>query len=305
MLRFLLRRLFMAVIVLLVVSFGTFIIGHLTGDPVELMAPENATREAKDELRSYLGLDRPLLVQYFSFIGNALRGDLGFSFVQQTAVSDLILERLPATLQLAATGFVLSLLIAVPLGIFIALNRNTVWDFLATSVAMIGQSAPNFWIGLMLIALFAVQLRLLPVSGYGGISYLILPAITIALQSAARLTRLMRASMLEVLNADYVRTARAKGLRQKTVLWVHSFRNAMIPVVTMAGLELAELIGGAFITETIFAWPGVGRLAVNAVYQRDFPLLQGVVLFAATAFVLINFLVDLLYVVIDPRVKLS
>lgn len=305
MLRFLLRRLAMAVIVLVVVSLATFFVGHLTGDPVELMAPENASREAKDELRAYLGLDRPLLVQYVHFVGNALRGDLGFSFVQQTAVSDLILERLPATLQLAATGFILSLVIAIPLGIFIALKRNTVWDFIATTVAMIGQSAPNFWIGLMLIALFAVQLRLLPVSGYGGISYLILPAITIALQSAARLTRLMRASMLEVLNADYVRTARSKGLRQRTVLWVHSFRNAMIPVFTMAGLELAELIGGAFITETIFAWPGVGRLAVNAVYQRDFPLIQGVVLFAATAFVLINLLVDLLYVVIDPRVKLS
>lgn len=295
----------MAVIVLLIVSFTTFIVGHLTGDPVELLAPENASREAKDELRAHLGLDRPLMVQYVNFIGNALKGDLGFSFVQQTAVSDLILERLPATLQLAATGFILSLLIAVPLGIFIALNRNTVWDFVATSVAMIGQSAPNFWIGLMLIAIFAVELRILPVSGYGGVSYIILPAVTIALQSAARLTRLMRASMLEVLNADYVRTARAKGLRQKSVLWVHSFRNAMIPVVTMAGLELAELIGGAFITETIFAWPGVGRLAVNAVYQRDFPLLQGVVLFAAAVFVLINVLVDLLYVLIDPRVKLS
>ncbi|OSP54717.1 ABC transporter permease [Pseudoruegeria sp. SK021] len=305
MFRFLIRRLAMAVIVLLIVSFTTFIVGHMTGDPVELIAPENATREAKEQLREYLGLNRPLLVQYTSYIGNALQGDLGFSFVQQAAVSDLIMERLPATLKLAFTGFILSLVIAVPLGIFIALNRNSVWDFLATSVAMIGQSAPNFWIGLMLIAFFAVHLKILPVSGYGGVSYIILPAITIALQSAARLTRLMRASMLEVLNADYVRTARSKGLRQRTVLWVHSFRNAMIPIVTMAGLELAELIGGAFITETIFAWPGVGRLAVNAVYQRDFPLVQGVVLFAATAFVVINLLVDLLYVLIDPRVKLS
>ncbi len=295
----------MALVVLLIVSFTTFVVGHLTGDPVDLIAPENASREAKEDLREHLGLNKPLMVQYGSYVWRALQGDLGFSFVQQAAVSGLIAERLPATLQLALTGFVLSILIAVPLGIFIALNRNTLWDFIATSLAMIGQSAPNFWIGLMLIALFAVQLRLLPVSGYGGVSYIILPAITIALQSAARLTRLMRASMLEVLNADYVRTARSKGLRERSVLWVHSFRNAMIPVVTMAGLELAELIGGAFITETIFAWPGVGRLAVNAVYQRDFPLVQGVVLFAAAAFVVINFLVDLLYVVIDPRVKLS
>ena len=170
---------------------------------------------------------------------------------------------------------------------------------------MVGQAAPGFWIGLMLVVLFAVELKWLPVSGYGGPMYLILPAITLALQSAARLTRLVRASMLEVLNADYIRTARSKGLRERTVLFIHAFRSAMIPVVTMAGLELAELVSGAFITETIFAWPGVGRLAVNAVYQRDFPLIQGVVLLAAVFFVLINFLVDVLYVVIDPRVKLK
>ena len=192
----------------------------------------------------------------------------------------------------------------MPLGIIIALNRNTVWDVLVTALAMIGQ-APRFWIGLMLIVLFAVELKILPVSGYGGGVYLILPAITLALQSAARLTRLVRASMLEVLGADYIRTARSKGLRERTVLFIHAFRSAMIPVVTMAGLELAELVSGAFITETIFAWPGVGRLAVNAVYQRDFPVIQGVVLMAAAFFVLINFLVDMLYVVIDPRVKLK
>jgi ABC-type dipeptide/oligopeptide/nickel transport system permease component len=202
-------------------------------------------------------------------------------------------------------GFLLSLVIAIPLGIIIALKRNTVWDVVATALAMVGQAAPGFWIGMMLIVLFAVELKLLPVSGYGGPAYLVLPAITLALQSAARLTRLVRASMLEVLDADYIRTARSKGLRERTVLFVHAFRSSMIPVVTMAGLELAELVSGAFITETIFAWPGVGRLAVNAVYQRDFPLIQGVVLLAAVFFVVINFLVDVLYVVIDPRMKLK
>ncbi len=302
---FLFKRFLQAVLVLIGVSFLTFIVAHLTGDPVELMARENATLEDKQELRAFLGLDRPLAEQYLSFVGKAVQGDLGYSFVQRAPVTQLIAERLPATLQLAAAGFLLALLISVPLGIVIALKRNTVWDVVVTALAMVGQAAPGFWIGLMLVVLFAVELQILPVSGYGGPLYLILPAITLALQSAARLTRLVRASMLEVLNADYIRTARSKGLRERTILFIHAFRGAMIPVVTMAGLELAELVSGAFITETIFAWPGVGRLAVNAVYQRDFPLIQGVVLMAAVFFVVINFVVDVLYVVIDPRVKLK
>jgi ABC-type dipeptide/oligopeptide/nickel transport system permease component len=305
MISFLIKRFLQAVLVLVGVSFSTFIVAHLTGDPVELMARENASPEDKQALREFLGLDRPLAEQYLTFIGKAVQGDLGYSFVQRASVTELIAERLPATLELAAAGFLLALLISVPLGIIIALKRNTVWDVVVTALAMVGQAAPGFWIGLMLVVLFAVELKWLPVSGYGGSMYLILPAITLALQSAARLTRLVRASMLEVLNADFIRTARSKGLRERTVLFIHAFRSAMIPVVTMAGLELAELVSGAFITETIFAWPGVGRLAVNAVYQRDFPLIQGVVLLAAVFFVLINFLVDVLYVVIDPRVKLK
>ena len=305
MIFFLIKRFLQAVLVLVGVSFLTFIVAHLTGDPVELMARENASLEDKQALREFLGLDRPLAEQYLTFIGKAVQGDLGYSFVQRASVTELIAERLPATLELAAAGFLLALLISVPLGIIIALKRNTVWDVVVTALAMVGQAAPGFWIGLMLVVLFAVELKWLPVSGYGGPMYLILPAITLALQSAARLTRLVRASMLEVLNADFIRTARSKGLRERTVLFIHAFRSAMIPVVTMAGLELAELVSGAFITETIFAWPGVGRLAVNAVYQRDFPLIQGVVLLAAVFFVLINFLVDVLYVVIDPRVKLK
>ena len=305
MLAFLTKRFLQAVLVLVGVSFSTFIVAHLTGDPVELMARENATAEDKQQLREFLGLDRPLAEQYLTFIGNALRGDLGYSFVQRAKVTELIAERIPATLELAAAGFLLALLISVPLGIIIALKRNTVWDIVVTALAMIGQAAPGFWIGLMLIVLFAVELKIFPVSGYGGGVYLVLPAVTLALQSSARLTRLVRASMLDVLDADYIRTARSKGLRERTVLFVHAFRSSMIPVVTMAGLELAELVSGAFITETIFAWPGVGRLAVNAVYQRDFPLIQGVVLMAAVFFVVINFLVDVLYVVIDPRVKLK
>ena len=305
MIFFLTKRFLQAVLVLIGVSFSTFIVAHLTGDPVELMARENASLEDKQALREFLDLDRPLAEQYLTFIGKAVQGDLGYSFVQRASVTELIAERLPATLELAAAGFLLALLISVPLGIIIALKRNTVWDVVVTALAMVGQAAPGFWIGLMLVVLFAVELKWLPVSGYGGPMYLILPAITLALQSAARLTRLVRASMLEVLNADFIRTARSKGLRERTVLFIHAFRSAMIPVVTMAGLELAELVSGAFITETIFAWPGVGRLAVNAVYQRDFPLIQGVVLLAAVFFVLINFLVDVLYVVIDPRVKLK
>ncbi len=303
--RYVLKRLLQAFLVLLGVSFATFIVSHLTGDPVALMAPENASREEKEQLRQFLGLDKPIAEQYLTFITQAVQGNLGYSFVQRSKVLDLVLERLPATLELALVSFLLSLVIAVPLGIIIALRRNTVWDFVVTALAMVGQAAPGFWIGLMLIIVFAVELKLLPVSGSGGLEYIVLPAVTLALQSAARLTRLVRASMLEVLGSDYIRTARAKGMRNYVVLWVHTFRNAMIPVVTMAGLEFAELISGAFITETIFAWPGIGRLAVNAVYQRDFPVVQGVVLVAAAGFVLVNLVVDMLYAAIDPRVKMK
>jgi len=303
--RYVLKRLLQAFLVLLGVSFATFIVSHLTGDPVALMAPENASREEKEQLRRFLGLDKPIAEQYLTFITQAVQGNLGYSFVQRSRVLDLVLERLPATLELALVSFLLSLVIAVPLGIIIALKRNTVWDFVVTALAMVGQAAPGFWIGLMLIIVFAVELKLLPVSGSGGVEYIVLPAVTLALQSAARLTRLVRASVLEVLGSDYIRTARAKGMRNYVVLWVHTFRNAMIPVVTMAGLELAELMSGAFITETIFAWPGIGRLAVDAVYKRDFPVVQGVVLVAATGFVLVNLLIDMLYAVIDPRVKMK
>jgi ABC-type dipeptide/oligopeptide/nickel transport system permease component len=216
-----------------------------------------------------------------------------------------VLERLPATLELALFSFALAIAIAVPLGVTIALKRNSWTDFICTGLAMIGQAAPNFWIGLMLIVIFAVQLQILPVSGYGGFAYMILPAVTLALQSASRLTRLVRASVLDVLGSDHVRTAYAKGLRRPVVLWGHILRNALIPVVTMAGLELAELLSGAFITETIFAWPGIGRLGVEAITQRDFPVIQGVVLVGAVVFVVINLVVDLLYAAIDPRVKLA
>jgi ABC-type dipeptide/oligopeptide/nickel transport system permease component len=290
--------------VLLGVSFVTFITAHATGDPVDLMVPDSTPQDERDALRVHLGLDRPVPAQFATFLARALQGDLGYSFVQKVAVSDLVVERMPATLQLALTAFVLSLLLALPMGVFIALRRNTISDLVVTTLAIVGQAAPNFWLGLMLVILFAVELKLLPVSGYGGVEYLVLPAVTLALQSTARITRLVRSGMLEVLGSEYVRTARAKGLLERTVLWVHAFRNAMIPVVTLAGLELAELVSGAFITETIFAWPGVGRLAINAVYQRDFPVIQGVVLVAAAGFVLINLLVDLLYSWIDPRVSL-
>ena len=289
---------------LLGVSFVTFITAHATGDPVDLMVPDGTPQDERDALRVHLGLDRPVPAQFATFLARALQGDLGYSFVQKVAVSDLVVERMPATLQLALTAFVLSLLLALPMGVFIALRRNTISDLVVTTLAIVGQAAPNFWLGLMLVILFAVELKLLPVSGYGGVEYLVLPAVTLALQSTARITRLVRSGMLEVLGSEYVRTARAKGLLERTVLWVHAFRNAMIPVVTLAGLELAELVSGAFITETIFAWPGLGRLAINAVYQRDFPVIQGVVLVAAAGFVLINLLVDLLYSWIDPRVSL-
>lgn len=302
---YVLRRILQALLVLVGVSLATFMVSHLTGDPVDLLVPESTPREEREQFRRHLGLDRPLVEQYASFVWNAVRGDLGYSYVQRTRVSELVLERLPATLELALFAFAIAIAIAVPLGVTIALKRNSWTDFVCTGLAMIGQAAPNFWIGLMLIVIFAVQLQILPVSGYGGFAYIVLPAVTLALQSASRLTRLVRASVLEVLAADHVRTAHAKGLRRPVVLFGHILRNALIPVVTMAGLELAELLSGAFITETIFAWPGIGRLGVEAITQRDFPVIQGVVLVGAVVFVAINLLVDLLYAAIDPRVKLA
>src|SRR5580692_10602279 len=285
MFSFAIGKLLRAATVLLGVSFLTFIIGHASGDPVLLMVRGDATAQQKADLRHSLGLDRPVLAQYASYLGNALRGDLGISYRQRIAVGQLIRLRLPNSLELAGAAFSTAIILGFALGILAALNRDRVVDHAVAGLSILGQVVPGFWLGLMLVLLFAVHWRILPVSGSGDMA------------------RLVRAGMLDVLNSDYIRTARAKGLTERQVLLGHAVKNAMLPLVTQAGLEFGDMVGSAFIIETVFAWPGLGRMAVNAVLQRDFLVVQGCVLVTAAGFVAINLTVDLLYAWIDPRVR--
>jgi ABC-type dipeptide/oligopeptide/nickel transport system permease component len=303
MLSFTLGKLLRAITVLLGVSFLTFIVGHASGDPVRLIARGDATEQQKAELRHSLGLDRPVLEQYRIYLSNAVRGNLGVSYRQHVNVSQLIALRLPSSLELAGAAFVLALGVAFALGIACVIYRDSIVDHLVAGFSVFAQVVPGFWLGLVLVLLFAVHWRILPVSGSGDLAHLILPAVTLAIPTLGRMTRLVRAGMLEVLQSDYIRTARAKGLTERQVLLGHAVKNALLPLVTQAGLELGDLVGSSFIIETVFAWPGLGRMTVNAVQQRDFPVVQGAVLTIATGFVLINLAVDLLYATIDPRVR--
>ena len=303
MLRFTLAKLARTLSVLLGVSFLTFMVGHASGDPVLLMVRGDATAQQKADLRHVLGLDKPVLEQYVSYLAHAVQGDLGNSYRQRVSVSSLIALRLPNSLELAGTAFAVAISLGFALGVVAALNRGRLADHAIAGVAVIGQVVPGFWLGLMLVLLFAVHWPLLPVSGYGDLAHLVLPAITLALPPLGRMARLVRAGMLEVLSSDFIRTARAKGLPERQVLLGHAMKNGLLPLLTQAGLELGDMVGSAFIIESVFAWPGIGRLTVNAVQQRDFLVVQGCVLVTAIGFVLINLLVDLLYAAVDPRVR--
>ncbi len=312
MARLILRRLAATVPVLLLVTAGVFALLHLTpGDPVDAMMAESGDATAKASLRRELGLDRPLHEQYAAWMGRLLRGDLGHSIRNGEPVIENVSRRIRPSLQLALLAMLVSLLIAFPVGIVSAVRRNTAVDRAGTSFALFGICMPNFLLALLLIFLFGVTLRWLPISGYtdpledplGGLRSLVLPAVTLGLALAAVITRTLRSSMLEALGEDYVRTARAKGLSEWRVIRGHVLKNAMIPVVTVLGLQLGTLIGGAVITEYVFALPGVGRLVVDAVFARDYPLVQGVILLIALGFILSNLLVDLLYGWIDPRIR--
>ncbi|MBV8369084.1 MAG: ABC transporter permease [Candidatus Eremiobacteraeota bacterium] len=267
------------------------------------MMPPEATKAEIEAFRHEQGFDRPLIVQFASFAAAAAHGDLGLSLRHQEPAMALALQRLPATALLASSAFLIVVLVGVPAGILSALRPRTWVDYVARVIALIGQSAPTYWIGLMLILFFAVRLGWFPASGIGDWHNLILPAATLGFFSTAKIMRLTRAAMLEVLAADYLRTARAKGLTFRRVTLWHGLRNALLPIVTQLGVELGTLLSGAIITETVFAWPGVGRLAVQAVFERDFPVVEAVVLIAATTFVLLNLVVDLLYAVLDPRIR--
>jgi ABC-type dipeptide/oligopeptide/nickel transport system permease component len=299
-----LGKLVRSLTVLLGVSFLTFIIGHASGDPVRLIARGDATLEQRAQLRHSLGLDRPVLEQYRIYVSRALHGDLGISYRQHVDVTRLIALRLPNSLELAAAAFLFAMTTGFALGILCVIYRDSVLDHAVAGLSVLGQVVPGFWLGLVLVLLFAVHWRILPVSGSGDLTHLILPALTLALPMLGRTARMVRGGMLEVLQSDYIRTARVKGLSEREVLLGHAARNALLPLVTQAGLELGDMVGSAFIIETVFAWPGLGRMTVSAVQQRDFLVVQGCVLVIAAGFVLINLAVDLLYAVIDPRVRI-
>ena len=310
--RLILHRLAATVPVLLLVTAGVFLLLHLTpGDPIDAMMGESADDTVRATLRRDLGLDRPIYVQYAAWMGRLLRGDLGRSIRNGEPVIENVSRRIRPSLQLALLAMIISLLVAFPVGIASAVRRNTSVDRLGTTFTLFGICMPNFLLALVLIFVFGVTLRWLPISGYtdpledpvSGLRSLALPAVTLGLALAAVITRTLRSSLLEALSEDYVRTARAKGLSEGRVVRRHVLKNALIPVVTVLGLQLGTLVGGAVITEYVFALPGVGRLVVDAVFARDYPLVQGVVLLIALGFIASNLLVDLLYGVIDPRIR--
>ena len=300
---YILRRLWQAVLVLFGVSVVVFAILHLTGDPAALLLPPDATAEDIARFRKAMGFNDPWIVQYGRFLTGAIHGNFGESLRHGEPAMGLVLERLPATFQLAGAGLLLALCLAVPAGIVSAVKRNTVIDYFSTVVALLGQAMPTFWLGIMLILVFSVHFNWLPSSGRGDLQHLVLPAVTLGLFTTARITRLTRSGMLEVLGQDYIRTARAKGVSEQPVVWKHALKNASIPIVTIEGIELGTLLGGSVITETIFAWPGVGRLSVQAIFNRDYPVVQAAVFILASTFVVVNFLVDLAYTWLDPRIR--
>ncbi|HET7874858.1 MAG TPA: nickel ABC transporter permease [Methylomirabilota bacterium] len=301
---YLLRRLWQSVLVLFGVSVVVFLILHLTGDPAALLLPPDATAEDIARFRKAMGFDDPVWKQYGRFLKGALQGDFGESLRHGEPAMALVVERMPATFELAGAALLLALCLAIPAGIVSAVKRNTPVDYVATVGALLGQAMPTFWLGIMLILVFSVRFNLLPSSGRGDLQHLILPAVTLGLFTTARITRLTRSGMLEVLGQDYIRTARAKGVSERPVVWKHALKNASIPIVTIVGIELGTLLGGSVITETIFAWPGVGRLSVQAIFNRDYPVVQAAVFLLASTFVIVNFLVDVIYTYLDPRIRL-
>ncbi len=304
MYRYIVRRLLLLIPVMLGVSFIVFTIMYFTpGDPAKILLGERAPAAEVAALRTQMGLDDPFLVQFFNFIKNAVQGDFGRSLVTKRPVAEELFARFPATIQLAGSAVLIAVAIGIPVGIISAIKQYSFFDGATMTLALVGVSMPNFWQGLMMILLFSVYLRWLPSSGYGTFSHLIMPAATLGTSSAALITRMTRSSMLEVVRQDYIRTARAKGLDEKVVINKHALKNALIPVVTVIGLQFGYLLGGAVLTETVFSWPGVGRMMVDAIRQKDFPVVQAGVLMLALAFSLVNLFVDILYAYIDPRIK--
>ena len=302
---YLLKRLVHSVVIIIGISVIVFLISRMTGDPISIMVDFNTPQADRDIIRKELGLDKPIALQYIIFLKKAFKGDFGISIRYEEPALDLIFQRIPATLRLLLVTLAWSLTAAIPIGIISAVYRNSVFDLMGMAFTYIGQSIPSFWLGILLIMILGVHFRLLPISGYGGgdFTYLIMPAITLGSFGMASFARITRSSMLEVLDSDYIQTARAKGLRETFVVIKHALRNALIPIVTILGLQIAGLLGGAVITEQIFAYPGVGWLAVQSIYNRDFPLIQAIVMIVSVGVVAVNFIIDIVYTLIDPRIR--
>jgi len=292
-------------VVLLAVSVIIFVMARLTGDPRLAILDDHFTMEQYEEVGVVLGLDKHPIEQYFIFMKSVFKGDLGRSIKERRPVKDVIWERIPATLHLGLVAFVFSVLVGVPLGVLSSVKRGSILDQIGKFVALIGQSAPSFWLGIMLIFLFAVRLEWVPPSGRGDWNSVILPAITLGWFSVAANLRLVRSAMLEVLDSEYIKLSRAKGVPGRTIIWKHALRNAMIPPLTFAGVTLGAMITGSLVAETVFAWPGLGQLAVQALQASDYPLLQGIVIIFTIMFVVASLLVDMLYVYINPRIRYS
>ncbi|MBM6918585.1 nickel ABC transporter permease [Intestinimonas butyriciproducens] len=314
---YIVRRLLQAIPTLLIISLLIFSLLYITpGDPVDLiLGTEDGTvsEEQRAVVEEQWGLDKPFLVRYVDFVVNACKGDLGTSYATNQDVFDSVMTRMPATLKLAAFSMLLALMVSVPLGILAALKHNSIWDSLATALATVGVSLPKFWFGLVLMIFFSLRLGWLPSTGSAELSeglgtflsYIIMPAASLALGMAATQTRMIRSSMLDVLNQDYVRYARSKGLRERVVIWGHALKNAMIPVITVIGGEVGGLLGGAVVTESIFSWPGVGRLMMNSISKRDYPMIQGITLMLCISYLLVNLFIDIVYAWVDPRIRLD
>ena len=303
--QFIIRRTCYSIITLLILSLTIFLVVRLTGDPVTLMAEPGVRPEDLARIRAQWGLDRPWPMQYLSFVKNICTGELGKSFNYRMPVSELYFQRLPNSLELALAATLVSLLIGVPAGLVSAVRVNSSWDNLGKVVALLGLAMPNFWLGLVLILVFAVWLGWLPTSGQGDWRHLLMPAVALGWYFAAALLRLTRSSMLEVLRSEYIKLARLKGLPEYVVIAMHGFKNALVPVFTLAGINLVVMVNAAVIIEVIFAWPGIGRLLFEGIFQRDFPLVQGITVLAGIMIVVVNLIVDILYAYIDPRIRLT
>ena len=303
MLKYVIRRLLMLIPVLFGISVIVFSILHLVpGDPAEIVAGVEATKEDIELIRRNLGLDQPLHVQYLTWLSKVLQGDLGRSILTRRPVLSELLPRMMATVELTVASMIVAVSLGVTIGIISSTKQYSFFDHASMISAFLGVSMPVFWWGLMLMLLFSVTLGWLPTVGRGGIEHLILPSVTLATASIALIARMTRSSMLEVIRQDYIRTARAKGCHERRVIYKHALKNALIPVVTVVGLQFGYLLGGAVLTETVFAWPGIGRLMVDSIFHRDFPMVQGAILLVATAFVFVNLLTDILYAYLDPRI---